>query len=335
MKTHSVELKLYLEGVPVNFISINIQERLGAAPVAVINTPPKHEMSRLMPKTLAHVFYKMKPPQVEVEDYYLIFEGELTTVNFGRAQTGAGCQLTFVGLTNNWKNTYKGIVDFSMDTMMTGHFLLIGGSAEATQSDKYKVQDTDPQAKDYANFLISKFPGTNITARLQQSVEIFTKDDLGDDPDKALDRSFKALVNDLSTSNPYYGMIHDILKIVQRMHAFNNTKALATLRGEVVSEVIMRSIEQLSNVVDGSQIVASLLNKIEYEYLEPAAPTKDENGNPRSIMFSPQSMFFMPLRCNTIFPDQVIQSGYSHDYSNEITRLVTSTPPVSLAHVMK
>ena len=328
MKTQSVELKLYLEGVPVNFTSINIQERSGSAPVAVINIPPKPEFSRLMAKTLAHVFYKMRPPQVETEDYYLIFEGELTTINFGRSQTGAGCQLTFVGLTNNWKNTYKGIVDFSMDSFMTGHFLLIGASAEVSQSEKYQVHDTKPDKKDYANFLISKFPGTNITARLQQSVEIFTK---GGDKKNVLDRSFKALINDLSTSNPYYGMIHDILKITERMYAFNNTKALTTLRGEVVSEIIMRSLEQLSNVADGSQILATLLNKIEYEYLEPAAPTKNENNKPRSIMFAPQTMFFMPLRCNTIFPDQILQSGYSHDYSNEITRLVTSTPPISLA----
>jgi len=328
MKTQSVDLKLYLEGVPIDFISINIKEQVGSAPVAVINVPPKHEMSRLLPKTLAHVFYKMEPPQVDTEDYYLIFEGELSTINFGRSQTGAGCQLTFVGLTSNWKNTYKGIVDFSMDSFMTGQFLLIGASSEASQSDKYKVHDPEPTKKDYANFLISKFPGTNITARLQQSVEIFTKTDT---TAEALGKAFKALVNDLSTSNPYYGMIHDILKITDRMFTLNNTKALTTLRNETVGEVILRQIEQLSNTVDGSQIIASLLNNIEYEYLEPAAPTKDENGNPRSILFSPQSMFFMPLRCNTIFPDQILQSGYSHDYSNEITRLVTSTPPISLA----
>ncbi len=331
MKTQSIELKLYLEGVPVNFVSINIQERVGSAPIAVINIPPKAEFSRLMPKTLAHVFYKMKPPQVEEEDYYLIFEGELTTVNFGRSQSGAGCQLTFVGLTNNWKNTYKGIVDFSMDSFMMGHFLLIGASAEASQSDKYKIHGEDPDAKDHANFLISKFPGTNITARLQQSVEIFTKDDLGEEPAKALDRAVKSLINNLSSSNPYYGMIHDVLKIPERMYTLNNTQALATLRGETVGEIITRSIEQLSSVVDGSQILATLLNNLEYLYTEPSAPTKDENSHPRSMMFVPQTMFFMPLRCNTIFPDQILQSGYTHDYSNEITRLVTSTPPISLA----
>ena len=328
MKTQSVELKLYLEGVPVNFISINIQEQAGAAPIAVINLPPQAEFSRLMAKTLAHVFYKMKPPQVEEEDYYLIFEGELTTVNFGRSQSGAGCQLTFVGLTNNWKNTYKGIVDFSMDQFMMGQFLLIGASADATESKKYQIHEKKPKpsGKHYANFLISTFPGTNITARLKQSIEIFTK---GDD-EQALDKTFKSLINDLSNSNPYYGMIHDILRIPERMITFNNTKALTTMRGEVVGEIILKSIDRLSNLVDGSQIVATLLNKIEYSYLEPAAPTKDENGYPRSIMFAPQTIFFMPLRCNTIFPDQILQSGYSHDYSNEITRLVTSTPPISL-----
>jgi hypothetical protein len=331
MKTQSIELKLYLEGVPVNFISINIQERLGSAPVAVINIPPKAEFSRLMPKTLAHVFYKMKPPQVEEEDYYLIFEGELTTINFGRSQSGAGCQLTFVGLTNNWKNTYKGIVDFSMDSFMMGHFLLIGASAEASQSDKYKVHDEEPTKKDFANFLISKFPGTNITSRLRQSVEKFTKDDLGKEPAKALDRAVKSLINDLSTSNPYYGMIHNVLKIPERMFTLNNTQALTTLRGETVGEIIIRSMEQMSNTVDGSQILATLLNNLEYLYAEPSAPTKAENGNPRSMMFVPQTMFFMPLRCNIIFPDQILQSSFSHDYSNEITRLVTSTPPVALA----
>jgi len=327
MKTKSVDLKLYLEGVPINFTSIDIKEQVGSAPIAVINVPPKHEMSRLLPKTLAHVFYKMEPPQVDTEDYYLIFEGELSTINFGRSQTGAGCQLTFVGLTNNWKNTYKGIVDFSMDSLMVGHFLLIGAKAEASQSDRYKVHDAKPTKKEYANFLISNFPGTNITARLQQSVEIFTKTDT---TAEALGNAFKSLVNDLSTSNPYYGMIHNILKITDRMYTINNTQALATLRGETVGEVILGKIKQLSNTVDGSQILATLLNNLEYEYLEPAAPTKDENGKPRSIIFSPQSMFFMPLRCNTIFPDQILQSGYTHDYSNEITRLVTSTPPISL-----
>ena len=330
MKTQSIELKLYLEGVPVDFVSINIQERLGSAPIAVINFPPEPEFGRLLPKTLAHVFYKMKPPQVEEEDYYLIFEGELTTLSFGRSQSGAGCQITFVGLTNNWKNTYKGLVDFSLDTFMKGQFLLIGADASASQLFKYQVHDAEPDEEKAANFLISKFPGTNITARLQQAVKIFTEDS---DSDDALDQAFKALIGDLAYSNPYYGMIHNILKISDRMYALNNSTALTTLQNESVAEVILKNIEQLNNLADGSQIVATLLNKIEYEYMEPAAPTKDENGNPRSIMFAPQTMFFMPLRCNTIFPDQILQSGYTHDYSNEITRLVTSTPPVSLSHV--
>lgn len=329
MKTHAVEVKLYLEGIPVDLISVDIQENLGSAPVAVVNLPPDPEMSRLLPKTIAHIFYRMKSP-TGVREYYLIFEGELATVQFGRSQEGAGIQLTFLGLTNNWKNTYKGIVDFSLDSFMMGQFLLIGSDSQAVFSEeKYKKKDIDSDAADKVNFLMSKFPATNITAKLQQSLELFTK---GEESDEALQNSFEAIINDLSKSNPYYGMIHSLYKIKDRIIALNNKQALNTIRGEVVSEIFLKSLTQLPNAVDGSQILATILRKLEHVYTEPAAPTLGEDGNPKSIFFVPETLFLMPLRCNTVFPDQIIQSGYGHDYSKELTRLVSSSPPISLSH---
>ena len=107
MKTANIKLKLYLEGVPVNFTSISITEQINSAPIAIITMPPVYAASKLYPKTMAHVFYQHKFSWEETGDpqYYLIFEGELHAHAFAKTPNGQNVQLTFVGLTSNWQRT--------------------------------------------------------------------------------------------------------------------------------------------------------------------------------------------------------------------------------------
>jgi hypothetical protein len=177
MKASNINVKLYLEGVPVPFTSISINEQVGAAPTALITIPAVPELAKLHPKTIAHVFYKMKFPWEEEEGskYYIIFEGELNGYSFDARNNGNNVSLTFVGLTGNWKRTYKTIIDFSLDTFQTGKFLLITDNPNkkltiSSNQVPERVKESDITDKKQSNLLIGTIPGTTITARLEQSI---------------------------------------------------------------------------------------------------------------------------------------------------------------------
>jgi hypothetical protein len=333
MKASNINVKLYLEGVPVPFTSISINEQVGAAPTALITIPAVPELAKLHPKTIAHVFYKMKFPWEEEEGskYYIIFEGELNGYSFDARNNGNNVSLTFVGLTGNWKRTYKTIIDFSLDTFQTGKFLLITDNPNkkltiSSNQVPERVKESDITDKKQSNLLIGTIPGTTITARLEQSINKF----INSGSKTPVKDTMKSLLNDLADSNPYYARTQEIYKILDRIEVLENSQMKNNVKGAALSEMFRKTISQLPSVADGSQILKHFLDRLEYFYIEPSAPTLGKDGSPKSIIFSPETMSMLPLRCNTFFPSEVGQATFNHNFDMEPTRYVVSTPPLSV-----
>lgn len=335
MKARDIKLKLYLEGVPMPFTSISINEQVGATSTALVTMPATPLLAKLHNKTLIHVFYKnVIPGENEAPKFYLIFEGEMSSYTFNKSESGNNISLQFAGLTSNWKRTFKTIMDFSLNTFSMGKYLLISSNPYIKQpiadipKAKEKKEKEDKSKVKQANMMFTRFPGSTISNRIAQSLKKYFAG--GKTPIK---NTIKSLLQDLENSNPHYHKIQELYKIRQRIEALENDEIIKTMESKAVQEMITKSVDNLPPLSDGSQILKSVLDKLDYFYVEPAAPTLGADGFPKSAIFSPESMFMVPLRCNTFFPNDFSQSTYTHNYDVEPTRYVVQTPPLSLSNV--
>ncbi len=104
MLTKDVKIKLYLEGLQISFLSINIQEQAGATAVsATVQVPATSEALNLLPRTQAHVFYKID------DKYYLIYEGELASVSYNQSAFSRNVSLNLVGVFNYFSQALRGM----------------------------------------------------------------------------------------------------------------------------------------------------------------------------------------------------------------------------------
>jgi hypothetical protein len=334
LKAYEIKLKLYLEGVLMPLSSITINESIGAAPTAIITMPASTKLGKLHPKTLAHVFYKKKFPwETGEEKYYLIFEGELNSLGWSQRNNGNSISLNFVGLTSNWKRTYKTIVDFSLDTFQTGKFLLVSDSPNSKLKysptnvpDKVKAEDVAD--KKQSNLLLGTVPGSTIISRLEQTINKF----FNSNSKTPVKDTIESFLNDLADSNPYYFRIQDVYNILDRLAVLENSEMKNNLKGAALSEIFRQAIQNLPSSADGSLLIKTILDRMEYFYAEPSAPTLGADGKPKSIIFSPETLSMIPLRCNTFFPSEISTANFSQNFDGEPTRYVVSTPPLSVAN---
>jgi len=130
MLVQDTRVKLYLEGLRIPFVSININETAGATyPTASITLPALKEGFKLLPRTQVHVFYKLSSNVAPVGDkFYLIFEGELATINYSQTSGTRYVSLGCAGIFNYFGHGLKGMgsdpteVDMSNDTLVHFNF---------------------------------------------------------------------------------------------------------------------------------------------------------------------------------------------------------------------
>ena len=104
MLTKDVKVKLYLEGLQISFLNITINEQAGAtAPSATVQVPATSEALNLLPRTQAHVFYKID------DKYFLIYEGELESVSYNQSAFSRNVTLNLVGVFNYFSQALRGM----------------------------------------------------------------------------------------------------------------------------------------------------------------------------------------------------------------------------------
>ena len=114
MITKRIHCTVYLEGVNVNFNSVQIQEGIGNPPTATVSFPADSGARTILPKTVIHVFYRDDAGQD-----VLIFMGELSGSGITFTPDKRAIQLTFSGFSQNWNTNIVIPMDLQVRTMLS------------------------------------------------------------------------------------------------------------------------------------------------------------------------------------------------------------------------
>ena len=136
------EIKVLLEGVEVKINSVQISERSGTPPTAVITFPGSPNAIFLLPKTVCELYVRIRNRTLNVDKFYLIFEGELSASAMNRMQDKRVVQHSFTGILHNWVTTLMSDLSATMQSATTNVLLMNAGTAYATRAAQ-EITGTD------------------------------------------------------------------------------------------------------------------------------------------------------------------------------------------------
>ena len=302
--------KLFLEGVNVPFNSIKIQESIGQPVIAEVSIPATESILKLLPKTLAHIFYSFEGTN------YLIFEGEFSAYSFMRASDRREVTLVFKGLMNNWSTAVIASTDIAVGSIKGAQYYVTSG---ANPKDHTIDANTNPKFVKF--YFSSDFNLFSILVALVQNIKNFPKNTFSGIMEQTL-------FTDLDRCSLYYQHIKNVLRMdASRIFIQENPVA-----SQFMTAQYMR--EHFANQITGTNYTESLLNILHqifqyvgYDIVEIGAPVKT-GSNLQSILIKPVGDYMMPIKCNTIFTDQILYMNFSRDLDAEPTRITSYCNPI-------
>jgi hypothetical protein len=320
MKTKRIFCKVFLEGLQVEFNSIHIQEQAGEPPQATISFPAESAALTILPKTVTHVFY-----MDDNNNSVLIFQGELAGSGISFTSDKRSIQLTFTGMTQNWKTNVILPMDLKVRTMASS-----GLYAQI-------VQNPDPTASSEVLADLIQFKNITGTHPLDDVLKRLTPT-VGDP-----DTLSEILVDVLKLFGTDYNGVY--WNAVSTAFKFDNMIAIDGLGKEtwtpikkieklLVTRAVMDYIRgQAQGTPAGvtiDRLLLLLLDAFGFCWSEIAAPSY-VGGKRAHILIKPKTHFFPPMKHNLVVDDNIVQLNFTRSFDEEPTRLLGQTVPFYLS----
>jgi len=340
--------ELYLEGIKVDFNSISISEAEGGIPAASITFPSTYGAMRILPGTIVQIFgyyhYEKKT--------FLLFEGEVTGVNYQKSESNKVVVLKAVSLLGSMiKAKFR-----PADAIMTQERKSADGiQGSRTIITNEKGIDIHPGATTVDEF---KNIGTNTTTQKLEG----TVKDIGITAAFNLTDEFQRLLNKeqpggkgdfipmlqqfnahFENNDLFYGLRSLAFKFGRTIFASPNpdllNKVKVDLFFEALNELQSTGIQNIFSERPYTlmQVMAEFQKYLHYVFITPAAYTAcrpfyvkgvENNDEPLRMIFVPSIDAGPPALSNIFFPEQINAFTYSRDMMQEPTRLVgKSTVP--------
>ena len=304
MKAVAVDVKVKLEGIDVNFNSVQIREIDGGAPVASISFPATEKLMSILPRTVAEVYYRVG------NKYYLLFDGELHQYHLQRTSDSRSVSLQFVGNLYNWESNYIIPHDISVASMLNHAIYGIATPLPdgATRQSLIKYQRFNGQVS----------PLTELGGVLHR---------LADEPMNVVIKN--AITQLTNQANPFYRRIATALKIPNKTLILNSEVSRDIIINQATIEYISNAVKSLADVNPISHVFNELLDSFAFRISEISAPIKS-GSNIYKIIGHPIPSNFSPITCNIIFSDQIGTINYSRGIEMEPTRLISTSPSIPI-----
>ena len=318
MRVKHISCEVYLEGVKVEFNSIEIQEVQGRVPMATINFPADSKVIQLLPKTVCHIYYldetiqdgtvpKDAPkPNPEDGPQRLIFQGELSGYSMVFGFSSRQIALTFNGFTQNWENNYVLPMDVSIPNIVERGFMCINTPDSSKPNEVW--------------WGTKEFSGSTATPLTSLSVELSKTPKLA----VALKKILDALT---MNQGIYLKTITQAFAIQPSIYIYDAEDIQKLIQVQTTSQYIADTVRAVDGTTTIADTLRQLLNNFGYEYCELGAPAMVD-GTMRRIFIKPKTDFFPdPLMCNTVFDDDIANMSFQRNIDQEPTRLVNMTVP--------
>ena len=304
MKAVAVDAKVKLEGIEVNFNSIQISEVNGNAPTASISFPATEKLMSILPRTVVEIYYRIG------KEYYLLFDGELHQYTLQRTADSRSVNLQFVGNLYNWAANYIIPHEASVVSML--------------QRAVYGIATPLPDGSTQQS-LIKYIKADDLMSPMTELANALHR--LSDEP---MNSVIKRAVQDLNTTlSPFYRRISSALKMSEKTLVINSEVARDIVINQATIEYITNTVRALADVNPILKVFGRMLDSFAFRLSEISAPIRS-GSNVYKIIAHPISSNFSPLTCNIIFSDQIGTINYSRAIEMEPTRLVSTSPSLEI-----
>ena len=324
MITKDIHISVHLEGIPVEFNAVQIDERSGTSPSAIISFPADSAVLTILPKTIAHIFYRDEAGQD-----VLIFMGELGGSGIVFTSDKRVIQLTFRGITQNWQTNVIIPEDLKIRNL----------AAPAMYAQVTMQRENQKDKAEESNFL---FLGIQGASPLDPIFEKLVDKKAGNGmPEQKGARLFTVLEDlmdyfSINYEGIYWNMLSNSLYF-HNMLVVDRHVGMLEIEKVVKNQSVIDHIKSQSKTMDGATSVATFLKNIfsyvGLDYTELAAPTqlgRDYGSNRAHILVEPQTHYFPPLIHNLVTDDNITQLNFSRNFDVEPTRIIAQTVPFEL-----
>lgn len=333
--------ELYLEGIKVDFSAITISEVEGGIPAASITFPSSYGATRILPSTIVQIFGYLHAEKKN----YLLFEGEVTSINYQKSTTNKIVVLKAISLISSMIKAKFRPSDAiltqerkSADGLQGAEAIIINEKGAdipvgpTTVSNFSNISNKDTQV------VKGKLRDIGITAAFGLTDEF--KRALADDQPGGKGDFLPMLQNfnkQFEYNDLFYGLRSLAYKFGRSIFASPNPDLLNSIKVNLFQDSLNTlhsfGIKDIFSEKPYTlmQVLTEFQKYLHYDFISPAAYTSckpfyvngvKENLEPIRMFFMPKIEAGPPALCNIFFPEQVGSFTYSRDMMNEPTRIV-------------
>ena len=314
----SINLKVLLEGVEIPTTRVVVSYGVKTPAQAQIIIPFAKSAFNLLPRTLAHVFFRLGP---EDENYRLLFAGELISVSTSVEPHSRSTVLTCVDHYNYLSIVHRFFFDpLGLDPTFRRRQIFMGAKPQ-------KASILAGAAGTLRKLLLKSCRGYPNTKGLLSGILSIIEAVTGiSDGEK---ENYRGI-------NEYFELAQHRLRIYNQIGAPPNDRTSAKLLDRKEFSTWLKALlRRGGNSYRLSDLIDVLLELIFYHRISnPAArylkdPTelgvKFKHWLPTTIML-PDLIAAPPPVCNVFFPDILLRYGYARNFLSEPTRYLVVTP---------
>jgi len=321
-----LDYKVYIEGVEIPFMDININIAPNQPSSATITIIPVTTATRMRPRSHVHIFYfddleDVDANKGEVARWKLLWEGEVTGMGYSYSPYSRNFRIDCMDLTNMWDTTTVYMLsEFSELVSIPGLF----GPTSPKQQMKYFSGSTTFRP-------ISKFSLTgNFLPPLRQlmaNMFLVVNPATNKKEPRSFEKGLRFLVDEYSKTLEYVKQHHQRKKVVDKIFAADD-KQVSVLADTKLVDLFNRQYSESSRS-SFRQLLAEFQSVAFYNIININTPVFDPKTNEiKSFLFKPNIYFGPPPKCNVIFPDQVVHLDFSRQFLFENTRAVITYDPL-------
>lgn len=335
------EFKLYLEGLEVTFSSFTLREIEGAFPSASISLPATTFSSKVLPGTMVQFFGK---DLIDTSKTILLFEGEVTSLSYQKAEGGRLLSLSCSSLLSRWSEVtaspkdafitpamreaqvrykYRNLTERTRTPGQSSNELF---DAYVTGAEKRQEEEISGELN---NFLIDN--------DLIQTGDILPElIKLANESTFSVHEYAQFFLRKFELFDIYYGIIAQSYRLANSMVGIPNFGKVKPYKYKQAFESIYRLARNL-NPAQGSPLrlisaIQEFLSLTQYTLVNPAGYTSTnsywntlDERSPIRGYFMPKLENSPPAKCNIFFPHQVSSVSFSRQMMGEPTRTIGST----------
>ncbi len=334
MPGRRLNFKMYIEGIEVPFVQIQINATANQPSQAQIAMVPTDSIYNIRPRSLVHIFffddYVGPEPFGKSQDspvWRLLWEGEVVGFGFTKSPSGRSFTLRCADLSNYWASCKQ--------------YFLGGGDLGWSGAER-------------TLFIGSKSVKLNILNEITAFYQKFFSKKAGETKSKTFPEALACMMQSFTEDLIYWETLNNRIRLSNKVVVLQDDNVEKLLKVQAFEKVIRGMHGNMGGRVSLLDFLNNLKQLIYYNHVPIVAPPflpvdseitstnqclpRDPKENPilnqlsstdlstgqgtlTSFLFKPNVYMSLPPRCNVLFPDSISSITFNRNFMSEPTRI--------------